>query len=100
MEELQPTSWRVWAGKVEREGKGGPWTALEERIGFVDIRVSPIVLLVRSGKSTHGGSLPTPSPEHLALIVSCGTSFVAILTTSAGQTEGICRVGQGQRQGT
>ena len=40
MEELQPISWRVWAGKIEKEGKIGPWAALEERLGFVDIRVS------------------------------------------------------------
>ena len=43
MEDLQPISWRVWAGKVEREGKRmgrvNPWAGLEERVGFVDIRV-------------------------------------------------------------
>ena len=45
MEELQPIAWRVWAGKVETEGngmgmrRGGPWAGLEERMGFVDIRV-------------------------------------------------------------
>ena len=38
-EELQPIEWRVWAGKVERERKGGPYGGLEERMGFVDIRV-------------------------------------------------------------
>ena len=38
-EELKPISWRVWAGKVEREsGGGGPYQGLEERMGFVDIR--------------------------------------------------------------
>ena len=43
MEELQPIAWRVWAGRVEREGKRmgrvNPWAGLEERVGFVDIRV-------------------------------------------------------------
>ena len=39
-EELKPISWRLWAGKVEREsGGGGPFQGLEDRFGFVDIRV-------------------------------------------------------------
>lgn len=38
-EELQPIEWRVWAGKVERERKAGPYLGLEERMAFVDIRV-------------------------------------------------------------
>lgn len=39
-EELKPITWRVWAGKAEREsGGGGPFQGLEERQGFVDIRV-------------------------------------------------------------
>ncbi len=39
-EELKPISWRVWAGKAEREsGGGGPFQGLEDRLGFVDIRV-------------------------------------------------------------
>ena len=39
-EELKPITWRVWAGKVEREsGGGGPFQGLEDRLGFVDIRV-------------------------------------------------------------
>lgn len=38
VEELQPIEWRVWAGKVERDRKGGPYTGLEERMGFVNIR--------------------------------------------------------------
>ncbi|MCJ1300852.1 hypothetical protein MMC08_003651 [Hypocenomyce scalaris] len=47
-EELKPISWRVWAGRIEREkevgreGKGGvggnPFQGLEERVGFMDIR--------------------------------------------------------------
>ncbi|KAK0509631.1 hypothetical protein JMJ35_008025 [Cladonia borealis] len=38
-EELKPITWRVWAGKVEREsGGGGPFQGLEDRLGFVDIR--------------------------------------------------------------
>lgn len=40
-EDLKPISWRVWAGQVEREGGGaGPFQGLEDRVGFVDIRVS------------------------------------------------------------
>lgn len=50
---LRPIQWRVWAGKVEREGEqgflksngevekdylGNPFRALEMRPGFVDIR--------------------------------------------------------------
>ena len=39
-EELKPISWRLWAGKMEREsGGGGPFQGLEDRFGFVDIRV-------------------------------------------------------------
>ncbi len=39
-EDLKPISWRVWAGKVEREsGGGGPFQGSEDRMGFVDIRV-------------------------------------------------------------
>ncbi len=39
-EDLKPITWRVWAGKVEREsGGGGPFQGLEDRLGFVDIRV-------------------------------------------------------------
>ena len=37
-EDLKPISWRVWAGKAERERGGGPYQGLEERIGFMDIR--------------------------------------------------------------
>lgn len=37
-EPLAPIAWRVWAGKAEREG-GGAYAGLEERGGFVDIRV-------------------------------------------------------------
>ena len=40
-EELKPIVWRVWAGKTQREsGGGGPFQGLEDRLGFVDIRVS------------------------------------------------------------
>ena len=42
-DELHPISWRVWARNAEsvsRGGKGGPFRALEDRAGFVDIRVS------------------------------------------------------------
>ena len=39
-EELKPIGWRLWAGKMEREsGGGGPFQGLEDRFGFVDIRV-------------------------------------------------------------
>lgn len=51
--ELRPIRWRVWAGKIEREGEkgflgadgepakdfvGNPFRALESRPGFVDVR--------------------------------------------------------------
>ncbi|KAK0104514.1 hypothetical protein ONS95_004803 [Cadophora gregata] len=51
--ELRPIQWRVWAGKIEREGEAGfanndgevdkdyvgnPFRLLESRPGFVDIR--------------------------------------------------------------
>ena len=51
--ELRPIRWRVWAGKIEREGEkgflgadgetakdfvGNPFKALESRPGFVDVR--------------------------------------------------------------
>jgi hypothetical protein len=51
--ELRPIRWRVWAGKIEREGQkgflngdgevakdyaGNPYRLLESRPGFVDIR--------------------------------------------------------------
>ncbi len=52
---LRPIQWRVWAGEVEREGRRGgekaalegvvnPFVGLEERPGFVDIRVSVLAL--------------------------------------------------------
>ena len=46
--QLRPVQWRVWAGKIEREGgiglderngiKGGIYRGLEERVGMWDIR--------------------------------------------------------------
>lgn len=51
--ELRPIQWRVWAGKIEREGEkgflngdgqvdkeyvGNPFRMLESRPGFIDIR--------------------------------------------------------------
>ena len=37
---LQPIAWREWAGQMEREGKReGIYAVVEERRGFVDIRV-------------------------------------------------------------
>lgn len=54
---LRPISWRVWAGSLERKGgaaglsdgdagakaaaRVNPFAALENRVGFWDIRVSP-----------------------------------------------------------
>ncbi|KAI9819997.1 MAG: hypothetical protein M1827_006568 [Pycnora praestabilis] len=53
--ELRPISWRVWAGQIEREAISGengregegvnPFRGLEERVGFLDIRVCPSSLL-------------------------------------------------------
>jgi membrane magnesium transporter 1 len=46
--QLRPIQWSVWAGKVEREGRkpksweeglGNPFRGLDERVGFLDIRV-------------------------------------------------------------
>ncbi|KAI4125625.1 MAG: hypothetical protein LQ338_004152 [Usnochroma carphineum] len=39
-ERLKPITWRVWAGQVEREtrGGGGPFQGLEDRVGFMNIR--------------------------------------------------------------
>lgn len=37
---LRPINWNVWAGNIEREGGGAnPYRGLEERAGFLDIRV-------------------------------------------------------------
>jgi len=37
---LKPISWSAWAGKIEKEGGGAnPYRGLEERVGFMDIRV-------------------------------------------------------------
>jgi hypothetical protein len=69
--ELRPIQWRVWAGKIEREGEkgftngsgdvdkdyvGNPFKLLESRPGFVDIRKQrkEFALWVREGGS--GGS--------------------------------------------
>ena len=43
-EKLKPISWRDWAGEIERDGGArNPYLALEERYGFWDIRVRPIL---------------------------------------------------------
>lgn len=40
VDRLQPISWNVWAGNIEKEGGGAnPYRGLEERAGFLDIRV-------------------------------------------------------------
>lgn len=45
-EQLKPIRWRVWAGQVEKEsGGGGPFQGLENRVGFMDIRVRISYLL-------------------------------------------------------
>ncbi|RPA90351.1 hypothetical protein L873DRAFT_1821293 [Choiromyces venosus 120613-1] len=38
-EELKPISWSVWSGMLEREKGCGQFGYLEERVGFLDIRV-------------------------------------------------------------
>ena len=43
-DQLQPISWRIWAGQQDKSGEGGPYQGLEDRMGFVDIRVSTNVL--------------------------------------------------------
>ena len=77
MEELQPISWRVWAGKIEKEGRIGPWAALEERLGFVDIRVGPLRRL-----APFAGAKGSVRP--LAM---------KFLTALAGKTKRVCRLG-------
>lgn len=42
-QELKPISWSVWCGQLERERGSGPYGFLEERLGFLDIRVSAIL---------------------------------------------------------
>ena len=37
-EPLRPISWSTWAGKIEKEGGPNPFLALEDRVGFMDIR--------------------------------------------------------------
>jgi membrane magnesium transporter 1 len=39
---LKPISWSTWAGKIEKGDKEAgfnPFAGLEERVGFMDIRV-------------------------------------------------------------
>jgi len=39
-ESLKPISWSTWAGNMEKEGGGAnPYRGLEDRVGFMDIRV-------------------------------------------------------------
>lgn len=43
-EQLKPISWSVWAGQIEKEGgMRNPYRKLEERPGFMDIRVSQVM---------------------------------------------------------
>jgi len=49
-ERLKPIAWNVWAGKIEREGgAANPYLVLEERPGFLDIKVS-FQLLCRNSR--------------------------------------------------
>ena len=36
---LKHISWSTWSGKIEKEGGINPYQALEDRVGFMDIRV-------------------------------------------------------------
>lgn len=36
---LKPISWSTWAGRIEKEGDVNPFASLENRVGFMDIRV-------------------------------------------------------------
>lgn len=38
---LKPISWSTWAGNIEKDGAVNPFDGLEDRAGFMDIRVSP-----------------------------------------------------------
>jgi len=48
-EELKPISWSVWSGLLEREKGCGQFSYLEERVGFLDIRVCPSLFYISSG---------------------------------------------------
>ncbi|KAI5814982.1 magnesium transporter [Pyronema omphalodes] len=37
-DQLREIQQRVWMGRLEREKGAGPWSMLEERTGFLDIR--------------------------------------------------------------
>ena len=39
---FKPVSWSTWAGKIEREGRPNPFQYLENRVGFMDIRVGAV----------------------------------------------------------
>ncbi|KAL8771109.1 MAG: hypothetical protein Q9209_003280 [Squamulea sp. 1 TL-2023] len=55
-EQLKPISWRVWAGQAEIEsGGGGPFQGLEDRVGFMDIRVRNRFLDLRVMDTRKGG---------------------------------------------
>lgn len=42
-EKLKPISWSQWAGEIEKEGGArNPYSRLEERYSFWDVRVSPV----------------------------------------------------------
>ncbi|KAK3941852.1 muts domain V-domain-containing protein [Diplogelasinospora grovesii] len=73
---LRPIQWRVWAGKVEREGEegfldhngevnkdyvGNPFRMLETRPGFVDIRKQRKEF---ADDASSVSSTPTPSGSH------------------------------------
>ena len=38
-QDLKPISWSTWAGKIEKDGDVNPFASLENRVGFMDIRV-------------------------------------------------------------
>ena len=76
-EELQPIEWRVWAGKAEKEGRGGPYMGLEERMGFVDIRVC------------HSSQVWQRVRMHIAIQIVC----FDLANACAGETERIRRLG-------
>ena len=47
-EKLKPIAWSVWAGNIEKQGgHGNPFRGLEERQGFLDIRVRRMETLLK-----------------------------------------------------
>ena len=90
-DELQPISWRVWAGKAERESRGGgPFQVLEERVGFVDIRVGSLC----SSRAIEAMARPGENLRNYLLKPIANRN-----ASCAGKEKGVCGLGERQRGG-